>query len=87
MEAATKARSAGGVLAYSALCTHQACDVKTWLAKEKVLVCFCHASKFDLLNGAKVVDGPASKPLPAVSLKLEGEFLSIVPSSPASQGS
>jgi len=87
MEAATKGRSAGGVLAYSALCTHQACDVKTWIAKEKVLVCFCHASKFDLLDGAKVVDGPASRPLPSFSLKLEGEFLAIAPSSPANQGS
>lgn len=87
METATKARSAGGVLAYSALCTHQACDVKTWLAKENVLVCFCHASKFDLLDGAKVVDGPASRPLPSFSLKLEGEFLAIATSSPANQGS
>lgn len=87
MEAATKGRSAGGVLAYSALCTHQACDVKTWLAKEKVLVCFCHASKFDLLDGAKVVDGPASRPLPSFSLKLDGEFLAIASSSPANQGS
>ena len=87
MEATTKARSAGGVLAYSALCTHQACDVKTWLAKEKVLVCFCHASKFDLLDGAKVVDGPASRPLPHFTLKLEGEFLAIATSSPANQGS
>ena len=87
MEAATRGRSAGGVLAYSALCTHQACDVKTWLAKEKVLVCFCHASKFDLLDGAKVVDGPASRPLPSFSLKLEGEFLAIAPSSPANQSS
>ncbi len=87
MEATTKGRSAGGVLAYSALCTHQACDVKTWLAKEKVLVCFCHASKFDLLDGAKVVDGPASRPLPSFSLKLDGEFLAIAPSSPANQGS
>ena len=87
MEAATRGRSAGGVLAYSALCTHQACDVKTWIAKEKVLVCFCHASKFDLLDGAKVVDGPASRPLPGFSLKLEGEFLAITPSSPANQSS
>jgi Rieske Fe-S protein len=86
MEAATKGRSAGGVLAYSALCTHQACDVKTWLAKEKVLVCFCHASKFDLLDGAKVVDGPASRPLPSFSLKLDGEFLAIASSFPANQG-
>lgn len=80
METATKGRSAGGVLAYSALCTHQACDVKTWLAKEKVLVCFCHASKFDLLDGAKVVDGPASRPLPSFNLKLEGEFLALASS-------
>jgi rieske iron-sulfur protein len=87
MAAATKGRSAGGVLAYSALCTHQACDVKTWLAKEKVLVCFCHASKFDLLDGAKVVDGPASRALPSFTLKLEGEFLAIATSSPANQGS
>ena len=87
MEAATRGRSAGGVLAYSALCTHQACDVKTWIAKEKVLVCFCHASKFDLLDGAKVVDGPASRPLPSFSLKLDGEFLAIAPSSPANQSS
>jgi rieske iron-sulfur protein len=87
METATKGRSASGVLAYSALCTHQACDVKTWIAKEKVLVCFFHASKFDLLDGAKVVDGPASRPLPSFSLKLDGEFLAIAPSSPANQGS
>ena len=87
MEAVTKGRSAGGVLAYSALCTHQACDVKTWIAKEKVLVCFCHASKFDLLDGAKVVDGPASRPLPSFSLKLDGEFLAIAPRSPANQSS
>jgi rieske iron-sulfur protein len=87
MEPDTRSRSAAGVLAYSALCTHQACDVKTWIAKEKVLVCFCHASKFALLDGAKVVDGPASRPLPSFGLKLEGEFLAIAPSSPANQGS
>ena len=87
MATATKARSVEGVLAYSALCTHQACDVKTWIAKEKVLVCFCHASKFDLLDGAKVVDGPASRPLPSFSLKLDGEFLAIAPRSPANQSS
>ena len=87
MEASTRGRSAGGVLAYSALCTHQACDVKTWIAKEKVLVCFCHASKFDLLDGAKVVDGPASRPLPSFGLQLDGEFLAIAPSSPANLGS
>ena len=75
LDPATRARSAGGVVAYSAICTHQACDVKTWLAKEKALVCFCHASKFDLLDGAKVTGGPASRPLPFLPLALEGDQL------------
>lgn len=77
MTAATRARAAGGVLAYSALCTHQACDVKTWLAKEKALVCFCHASKFALLDGGAVLTGPAPRALPAIALALEGEQLVI----------
>jgi rieske iron-sulfur protein len=71
----TRARSAGGVLAYSAICTHQSCDVKTWLSKENALVCFCHSSKFALLDNAAVLSGPASRPLPAVPLKLDGDRL------------
>ncbi len=73
----TKARSASGVVAYSSICTHQGCDVKTWMSKENVLACYCHASKFNLFDGAKVVSGPAPSPLPAIPLKLEGEFLAI----------
>ena len=71
----TRARAAGGVLAYSAVCTHQGCDTKTWLAKEKALVCFCHSSKFALLDGATVISGPASRALPALPLALDGEQL------------
>ncbi len=73
----TRARAASGVIAYSSICTHQGCDVKTWMSKESVLACYCHASKFNLFDGAKVVSGPASSPLPAIPLKLEGEFLAI----------
>jgi Rieske Fe-S protein len=71
----TRARSAAGVLAYSAICTHQACEVKTWLPKEKALVCYCHSSKFALLDGAAVLNGPATRPLPAVPLALDGDLL------------
>lgn len=71
----TRARAAGGVVAYSAICTHQACDVKTWLSKEKALVCFCHSSKFNLFDDGKVVGGPASRALPSVALKLDGDQL------------
>ena len=81
----TLARSASGVLAYSSICPHQFCDVKTWMSKENVLACYCHASKFNLFDGAKVVGGPAPSPLPAIPLKLEGEFLAIA-ATPQRQG-
>jgi rieske iron-sulfur protein len=81
----TLARSASGVVAYSSICTHQSCDVKTWMSKESVLACYCHASKFNLFDGAKVVSGPAPSPLPAIPLKLEGEFLAIA-ATPQRQG-
>lgn len=87
MTSETRARSASGVLAYSGICTHQSCEVKTWISKENALACFCHASKFALLDSAKVVGGPAPRPLPAISLVMNGEFLSVVASSPANQGS
>lgn len=73
----TLARAVAGVVAYSAICTHQGCDVKTWLAKEKTLVCFCHSSKFAVLDGAAVVAGPANRALPSVALALEGDQLVI----------
>lgn len=83
----TLARSALGVLAYSGICTHQGCEVKTWMAKEKVLGCYCHSSKFDLFDSAKVVGGPAPKPLAAFALAMDGEFLAIAPtSSPPTAG-
>lgn len=86
MSEPTRARAAGGVVAYSAICTHQACDVKTWLAKEKMLVCFCHSSKFAVLDGATVTGGPASRALPALPLRLEGEHLVIAGPFTASPG-
>jgi rieske iron-sulfur protein len=82
----TRERSVSGIVAYSSICTHQGCDVKTWMSKENVLACYCHASKFDLFDGAKVVGGPASGPLRAVPLALSGEFLSIAASLPPKAG-
>ena len=82
----TRARSVAGVVAYSSICTHQGCDVKTWMSKESVLACYCHASKFDLFDGAKVVAGPASSALRAIPLVLNGEFLSIAAPLPPKAG-
>ncbi len=63
--------SAGGVLAFSAVCTHQGCDVKTWMSKEQVLACFCHGSKFSPFEAGAVTAGPAPRALPVLPLKLK----------------
>jgi Rieske Fe-S protein len=66
----TRARSAAGVVAYSAICTHAGCDVSDWQAATKTLMCFCHYSQFDPKDGARVVDGPAPRRLAALPLKV-----------------
>lgn len=66
----TRPRAADGVVAYSAICTHNGCEVSEWVTDEQVLFCACHESKFAPKDGGKVVDGPAPKMLPALPLKL-----------------
>jgi Rieske Fe-S protein len=66
----TRARAAGGVIAYTAICTHNGCDVDDWIADRPALSCSCHASEFDPRDAAKVLDGPAPRPLPALPLKI-----------------
>jgi rieske iron-sulfur protein len=66
----TRSRAAGGVVAYTAVCTHTGCEVVEWLAAERLLQCPCHFSQFDPRDGARVVDGPAPRPLPALPLAL-----------------
>lgn len=63
-------RAADGVVAYSAICTHQQCTVTDWLAAKQVAQCPCHQSEYDLAHGARVVAGPAPRPLPALPLKI-----------------
>lgn len=71
MDAATRARAADGVVAYSAFCTHEGCDVSAWLPKEQALLCFCHFSKFAPHQEAAVTEGPAPRSLPALPLKID----------------
>jgi nitrite reductase/ring-hydroxylating ferredoxin subunit len=59
----------GDFVAYSAVCTHQACKVAY---KDGKLACPCHGSVFDPANGASVVAGPAQRPLPEIPVKAEG---------------
>lgn len=61
--------AADGVVALSAICTHQACTVNGWNAEAKALLCFCHGSQFFPGQGGKVAKGPARKRLPVLPVK------------------
>ena len=61
----------GDFVAYSALCTHQACTV---VYQRGRLACPCHGSVFDPENGAEVVNGPAQSPLEEIPVEVrDGE--------------
>jgi ubiquinol-cytochrome c reductase iron-sulfur subunit len=61
------------VVAYSKLCTHVGCPVGLYQAGSGLLLCPCHQSTFDVLDGAKPVFGPAARSLPQLPLALDGE--------------
>jgi rieske iron-sulfur protein len=72
---AEKNLAADGVVAFSAICTHQQCTVTDWLKSTQVLQCPCHQSSYDLRHGARVVGGPAPRALPALPLKRADDVL------------
>ncbi|GAA1832161.1 ubiquinol-cytochrome c reductase iron-sulfur subunit [Agromyces salentinus] len=61
--------TAGQVVAFSAICTHQGCTVA---AAGGELDCPCHGSKFDSATGA-VINGPAQEPLRAIPVSISGD--------------
>lgn len=67
-------RTGQTVHAFSAICTHQGCEVNKVSAGK--IDCPCHGSVFDASSGA-VVGGPAPSPLPAVAITVRnGEVFS-----------
>jgi Rieske Fe-S protein len=75
LDDATRGRAAEGIVAYSASCTHAVCPVSGWKAEQQHLWCPCHNSEYDPHQSAKVVFGPAPRPLPALPLKIVGGAL------------
>ncbi len=67
-----KDETVGGVLAYSAVCTHQGCLLTKWDAAHKQFLCPCHAGTFDPLQGGANTGGPHTRTLPQVPLKAVG---------------
>jgi Rieske Fe-S protein len=62
----------GAVHAFSATCTHQGCMV-TDVAHGQI-ICPCHGSRFNAETGAPVA-GPAPRPLPSVSVTVDGDAI------------
>lgn len=71
----TLAHMADGVVAYSGVCTHQACPVNMWSNDVHAFVCSCHGSVYDPRNGAEVLDGPAPRHLAALPLQSKDGLL------------
>jgi len=72
----TRDRAADGVVAYSAICPHAGCDVDGWSAEQKILECSCHNSRYNARDGAAVIDGPSTRALAALPLKIvEGRLV------------
>lgn len=68
-----------GILAYSKICTHAACAISLFRdplspsteSRGPALVCPCHYSTFDVLDGGSVEFGPAGRPLPQLPLTID----------------
>jgi ubiquinol-cytochrome c reductase iron-sulfur subunit len=62
-----------GILCYSKICTHVGCPISLYEQQTHHVLCPCHQSTFDLGDGAKVVFGPAARPLPQLPLAVDAE--------------
>ncbi|MEV5507442.1 ubiquinol-cytochrome c reductase iron-sulfur subunit [Streptomyces orinoci] len=59
----------GEYRAFGAVCTHRGCVVDK--VEDGQISCPCHGSRFDAATG-KVLQGPASEPLPPVPVRVSG---------------
>jgi ubiquinol-cytochrome c reductase iron-sulfur subunit len=62
-----------GIVAYSKICTHVGCPVALYEQQTHHLLCPCHQSQFDITREAKVIFGPAKRPLPQLPITVDAE--------------
>ncbi|GAA2175967.1 Rieske 2Fe-2S domain-containing protein [Arthrobacter parietis] len=62
-----------GIVAYSKICTHVGCPVALYEQQTHHLLCPCHQSTFDVTQEAKVIFGPAARPLPQLPISVDEE--------------
>ncbi|WP_169978715.1 ubiquinol-cytochrome c reductase iron-sulfur subunit [Microbispora sp. H10836] len=62
-----------GIVAYSKICTHVGCPAALYEQTTHHILCPCHQSTFDAADGAKVIFGPAARPLPQLPIGIDEE--------------
>lgn len=65
---------AGEFKAFSAVCTHAGCIVAS--VSDGTINCACHGSRFSITDAA-VEAGPATRPLPAERITVEGDRIQL----------
>jgi ubiquinol-cytochrome c reductase iron-sulfur subunit len=60
-----------GVVVLSKLCTHMGCPLGLYQQQTGTLLCPCHQATFDVLDGGRPLQGPASRRLPRLPIGLD----------------
>jgi ubiquinol-cytochrome c reductase iron-sulfur subunit len=61
------------IVAYSKICTHVGCPAALYEQTTHHILCPCHQSTFDATRGAKVLFGPATRPLPQLPITTDAQ--------------
>jgi ubiquinol-cytochrome c reductase iron-sulfur subunit len=61
------------IVAYSKICTHVGCPAALYEQTTHHILCPCHQSTFDATEGARVIFGPATRPLPQLPIGVDSE--------------
>jgi len=61
------------IVAYSKICTHVGCPVALYEQTTHHILCPCHQSTFDAVQGAQVLFGPAPRPLPQLPIGTDSQ--------------
>ena len=72
----TVANVGGTFYAFDDTCTHRQCSLVEGELEERVVVCPCHGSKFDVTTGA-VVNPPAELPVKTYALQIQDGAIAV----------
>jgi ubiquinol-cytochrome c reductase iron-sulfur subunit len=73
LDAERKSWTHEGIIAFSKICSHMGCAVALYEQQTKHLLCPCHQSTFDVTRAAKVIFGPAARPLPQLAITVDAD--------------